>query len=82
MDEVGLDLAERLALDDDGVDLVLVRRHQAAEPRPLRQLGRTLGRRVVVRLLGDCGGRKRGFFNAVLINFLQSLPEKVSWFPF
>ena len=50
MDEVCLDLAERLPLDDDGVDLVLVRRHEAAEPRALRQLGGALGGRVV-RLL-------------------------------
>ena len=38
MYEVGLDLTEGLALDDDGVDLVLVGRHEAAEPRALRQL--------------------------------------------
>ena len=58
MYEVCLDLAERLALDDDGVDLVLVRRHEAAEPRALRQLRRPLGGRVVVRLLGDWRGEK------------------------
>ena len=52
VDEVGLDLAERLPLDDDGVDLIFVRRHQAAEPWALCQLGGTVGG-LVVCLLGN-----------------------------
>ena len=46
MYEVGLDLGERLALDDDGVGLVLVGGHERAEPGPLGQLRRGLGRGV------------------------------------
>ena len=40
VDEVRLDGGQHLALDDDGVGLVLVGGHQAAEPGPLGQLRR------------------------------------------
>ena len=40
MDEVRLDGGQHLALDDNGVGLVLVGGHQAAEPGPLGQLRR------------------------------------------
>ena len=51
MDEVRLDLRESLALDNDGVRLVLLRGHEAAEPRALRQLRRGLRGRI--DLLGN-----------------------------
>ena len=53
MDQIGLDGREHLALYDDGVRLVLLGGHQAAEPRSLRQLRRR-------RLHGR--SRRHGFF--------------------
>ena len=50
MYQVCLDGSQRFSLDNDGVRLVFVGGHQAAEPRPLGQLGRGLWRRVVVHL--------------------------------
>ncbi len=54
--EVRLDLRERLPLDNDGVCLVLVRRHERPEPRPLRQLRGALRGAAVGAVVGAAVG--------------------------